>query len=63
MALLQPSPLGNGKNTRTVGQNFQPTFLIIFTLLMTSFIGVRLAYLQIVEGANHRKRAESNRFG
>ncbi|BAY88449.1 MULTISPECIES: penicillin-binding protein 2 [unclassified Tolypothrix] len=62
MALLQPSPLGNGKNTRTVGQNFQPTFLIIFTLLMTSFIGVRLAYLQIVEGANHRKRAESNRI-
>ncbi|MBD2163263.1 penicillin-binding protein 2 [Calothrix membranacea FACHB-236] len=61
MALLQPSPLGNKKNTRTVGQNFQPIFLIIFTLLMTSVIGVRLAYLQIVEGANHRKRAESNR--
>ncbi|BAY97753.1 peptidoglycan glycosyltransferase [Tolypothrix tenuis PCC 7101] len=61
MALLQPSPLGNGKNTRTVGQNFQPTFLIILTLLLTSGIGVRLAYLQIVEGASHRKRAESNR--
>ncbi|MDZ7957794.1 MAG: penicillin-binding protein 2 [Aulosira sp. DedQUE10] len=62
MALLQPTPLGNQKNTRTVGQNFQPIFLIIFTLLMTSAIGVRLAYLQIVEGASHRKRAESNRI-
>lgn len=62
MALLQPTPFGQPKNTRTVGRNFQPAFLIIFTLLMTSVIGVRLGYLQIVEGAKHRKRAESNRI-
>jgi penicillin-binding protein 2 len=62
MAVLQPSPLGGKKNTRTVGKNFQPVFLIIFTLLMTSGIAVRLAYLQIVEGEMHRKRAESNRI-
>jgi penicillin-binding protein 2 len=62
MAVLQPSPLGGKKNTRTVGRNFQPTFLIIFTLLMTTGIAARLAYLQIVEGEMHRKRAESNRI-
>lgn len=62
MALLQPSPLGEKKSTRTVGKNFQPVFLIAFTLLMTTGIGVRLAHLQIVEGANHRQRAEANRI-
>ncbi|AFY31696.1 penicillin-binding protein 2 [Calothrix sp. PCC 7507] len=62
MTLLQPSPLGQKKDTRTVGRNFQPIFLIIFTLLMTAGIGVRLAYLQIVQGSRHRERAESNRI-
>ncbi|MDZ8050471.1 MAG: penicillin-binding protein 2 [Aulosira sp. ZfuVER01] len=62
MALLQPNPFGNQKNTRTVGRSFQAIFLIVFTLLTTSAIGARLAYLQIVEGPNHRKRAESNRI-
>lgn len=62
MTLLQPSPLGQKKDTRTVGRSFQPIFLILFTLLMTTGIGARLAYLQIVEGAYYRKRAESNRI-
>ncbi|MBE9005372.1 penicillin-binding protein 2 [Fortiea sp. LEGE XX443] len=62
MAVLHPSPLGGKKNTRTVGRNSQSIFLIIFTLLMTSGIAARLAYLQIVEGAMHRKRAEANRI-
>ncbi|MEH2136123.1 penicillin-binding protein 2 [Nostoc sp.] len=62
MAILKPSLLGGRKNTRTVGQSFQPIFLIIFTLLMMTGISVRLAYLQITEGTNHRKRAESNRI-
>ncbi len=62
MTLLQPSSFGGQKNTRTVGQSFQSIFVIIFTLLMTTGIGVRLAYLQIVEGTNHRKRAEGNRI-
>ena len=62
MTLFNPSPLGGKQNTRTVGRSFQPIFLIIFTLLMMTGISVRLAYLQITEGANHRKRAESNRI-
>ncbi|TVP56207.1 MAG: penicillin-binding protein 2 [Nodularia sp. (in: Bacteria)] len=61
MTLLQPSPLRGKKDTRTVGRNFQPAFLIAFTLLMTTGIGIRLAYLQIVDGAKHRLRAEANR--
>ncbi len=62
MTLLQPSPLGQQKNTRTVGRSLQPIFLIIFTLLMTTGICVRLAYLQILEGSQNRKRSESNRI-
>ncbi|WP_017651899.1 penicillin-binding protein 2 [Fortiea contorta] len=62
MALLQPSPLGQKKDTRTVGRSYQPTFVILFTLLMMTGIGARLAYLQIVQGANHRQRAEANRI-
>lgn len=62
MATFQPTPLGGKKNTRTVGRNYQSIVLIIFTLLMTAGIGVRLAHLQIVEGESHRKRAESNRI-
>ncbi|MEA5579776.1 penicillin-binding protein 2 [Nodularia harveyana UHCC-0300] len=61
MSFWQPSPLRVNKNTRTVGRNFQPIFLIVFTLLMTTTIGVRLAYLQIITGAAYRSQAESNR--
>lgn len=62
MTLLKPSPLGQKKDKRTVGRSYQPTFVILFTLLMTTGISVRLAYLQIVEGANHRQRAQANRI-
>ncbi|MDF5707053.1 MAG: penicillin-binding protein 2 [Nostoc sp. S4] len=62
MTLLKPAPFGGKKNTRTVGRSFQPIFLIVFTLLMVTGISARLAYLQIIEGANHRKRAEANRI-
>ncbi|KAF3885645.1 MULTISPECIES: penicillin-binding protein 2 [Nostocales] len=63
MALLQsPQPLVKKRETRTVGRGSQPLFLIIFTLLLTAGIGTRLAYLQIVEGAKLRERAESNRI-
>ncbi|MEA5624373.1 penicillin-binding protein 2 [Nostoc sp. UHCC 0251] len=62
MTIFKSSPLGGKQNTRTVGQSFQPIFLIIFTLSMVTGISVRLAYLQITEGASHRKRAESNRI-
>ncbi|ARV60074.1 penicillin-binding protein 2 [Nostocales cyanobacterium HT-58-2] len=62
MTLLQPPQLASKKDTRTVGRGFQPLFLVIFTLLLTSGIGARLVYLQIVEGASHRKRAEANRI-
>ncbi|MEH2050628.1 penicillin-binding protein 2 [Nostoc sp.] len=58
---LFPS-LGSKKDTRTVGRGFQSIFLILFTLLMTTGIGARLAYLQIVEGPKLRERAEANRI-
>ncbi|MFM2060627.1 MAG: hypothetical protein RLZZ507_297 [Cyanobacteriota bacterium] len=61
MAILPPL-LSNQKNTRTVGRGSQSLFLILFTLLMTSGIGARLAYLQIIEGPKLRQRAESNRI-
>ncbi|OBQ22485.1 penicillin-binding protein 2 [Anabaena sp. AL93] len=61
MAIL-PSLLSITKNTRTVGRGVQSTFVILFTLLMLSGIGARLIYLQIIEGKNHRIRAESNRI-
>ncbi|MDB9457153.1 penicillin-binding protein 2, partial [Dolichospermum circinale CS-545/17] len=60
MAIL-PLLLSSQKNTRTVGRGVQSTFIILFTLLMLSGIGARLVYLQIVQGAKHRQRAESNR--
>ncbi|MDB9491216.1 penicillin-binding protein 2 [Dolichospermum circinale CS-534/05] len=60
MAILPPL-LSSQKNTRTVGRGVQSTFVILFTLLMLSGIGARLVYLQIVQGAKHRQRAESNR--
>ncbi|RCJ20754.1 penicillin-binding protein 2 [Nostoc minutum NIES-26] len=59
---LFPSSLPSGKkDTRTVGRGSQPIFLILFTLLMTAGIEIRLAYLQIVEGPKLRQRAEANR--
>lgn len=61
MAIL-PSLLSNQKNTRTVGRGSQSLFLILFTLLMTSGIGARLAYLQIIQGPKLRQRAEANRI-
>ncbi|MEA5575183.1 penicillin-binding protein 2 [Anabaena sp. UHCC 0451] len=61
MAIL-PLPLSSQKNTRTVGRSSQSLFLIVFTLLMTSGIGARLVYLQILEGPKLRQRAESNRI-
>lgn len=61
MAILPPL-LSSQKNTRTVGRSVQSRFAILFTLLMLSGIGARLVYLQIIEGKNHRVRAESNRI-
>jgi len=61
MAILPPL-LSSHKNTRTVGRGVQSRFVILFTLLMLSGIGARLVYLQIIEGKNHRVRAESNRI-
>ncbi len=52
MTILPTPLLSSKKDTRTVGRGFQSIFLIIFTLLMISGIGARLAYLQIIEGQN-----------
>ncbi|MBW4630362.1 MAG: penicillin-binding protein 2 [Iphinoe sp. HA4291-MV1] len=61
MTLLQPPQLASKKDTRTTGRGFQSIFFVVLTLLMTTGIVARLVYLQIVEGANYRKRAEANR--
>ncbi len=61
MAIL-PTYLASKKNTRTVGRGFQSVFLILFTLLVTTGISARLAYLQIVQGTKLRQRAEANRI-
>lgn len=61
MTFWKPSPLGGNQNKRTVGRNFQPIFLILFTLSMTTVISLRLAYLQIIAGAEYRSQAQSNR--
>ncbi|WP_041233608.1 penicillin-binding protein 2 [Cylindrospermum stagnale] len=62
MDILPTSLLSIKKDTRTVGRGFQSIFLIVFTLLMMSGIGTRLAYLQISEGTKLRQRAEANRI-
>ncbi|MDJ0621095.1 MAG: penicillin-binding protein 2 [Calothrix sp. MO_192.B10] len=61
MVSLQSFYLGSKKDTRTVGQGFQSIFFILFTLLIMGGITSRLAYLQLVEGSNYRKRAQANR--
>jgi len=61
MAIL-PSLHNSKKDTRTVGRGLQSIFLILFTLLAVSGITARLVYLQIIEGAKLRHRAESNRI-
>jgi penicillin-binding protein 2 len=62
MTLLQPPQLTRKRDTRTVGRGHQSLFLILFTLLLTTGIGARLVYLQIVEGPKLRERAEANRI-
>ncbi|MFH7028586.1 MAG: penicillin-binding protein 2 [Heteroscytonema crispum UTEX LB 1556] len=62
MTLLQPSAFGKKKDTRTVGRGWQSIFVILFTLLMTTGLSARLVYIQILNGAKHRQRAESNRI-
>jgi hypothetical protein len=49
MALLQ-SKLGQKKNTRSLRQGRQSLFLIILTLLVTTAIEARLAFLRIMQG-------------
>ncbi|BAZ07843.1 penicillin-binding protein 2 [Calothrix sp. NIES-3974] len=62
MSLLQSSGLGKQKDSRTVGRGFQSAFLILLTFALTSVIGVRLAYLQIIEGEKYSQRADANRI-
>ena len=62
MNLLQLPYVGKKKDERTVGKGYQSIFLILFTLLLTSGILSRLAYLQVINGENFKKRAEDNRI-
>ncbi|MGI0482912.1 penicillin-binding protein 2 [Geminocystis sp. CENA526] len=50
------------KNWLTVGQKDQPIFImILISLFLFGAIGLRLAYLQIVEGDKYSQKADSNR--
>ncbi|NJM18717.1 MAG: penicillin-binding protein 2 [Richelia sp. RM2_1_2] len=62
MTLLQLPRIGKEKDARTVGKGYQSIFLIVFTLLLTSGILSRLAYLQVVKGESFKKRAQENRI-
>lgn len=62
MNLLQLPYVGKKKDERTVGKGYQSIFLILFTLFLTSGILSRLAYLQVINGENFKKRAEDNRI-
>ncbi|NEU73116.1 penicillin-binding protein 2 [Hassallia byssoidea VB512170] len=62
MSILQSFKLGGKKDTRTVGRSFQSIFFIIFTAVMMTGVAARLAYLEIVQGPQLRKRAEANRI-
>lgn len=62
MSLLQLPSIGKKKDARTVGKGHQSIFLIVFTLLLTSGILSRLAYLQVIKGETFKKRAEENRI-
>ena len=65
MTLLRPSvsKAGHQKTARTVGGRY-PSLLIILSisLLLLGGIASRLAYLQLVQGAIHREKAENNRI-
>ncbi|MGF1674446.1 MAG: penicillin-binding protein 2, partial [Rivularia sp. (in: cyanobacteria)] len=62
MTLLQLPRIGKEKDARTVGKSYQSIFLIVLTLLLTSGILSRLAYLQVVKGESFKKRAQDNRI-
>jgi penicillin-binding protein 2 len=61
MALIEENRLGRSKDARTVGRGLQSLFLILFTLVASAGIEMRLAYLQVVEGQSFRDRAKANR--
>jgi penicillin-binding protein 2 len=62
MSILQSFNIGRKKDTRTVGRSSQSLFFILFTLVMMTGVAARLAYLEIVQGPQLRKRAEANRI-
>lgn len=63
MTLLESTPIGKSKTTRTVGRRYQSLFMMLsITLLMFGGVGSRLAYLQLIEGNHNRQLAENNRI-
>lgn len=61
MAFLLPSPIGYSQHRRTVGRGYQSIFFMGLTASMIVAIQLRLAYLQVVEGAKFRQQAQANR--
>ena len=47
---------------RHSGMQQQPAFLLALVILFASAMGARLVWLQLVEGAQNRARADENRI-
>ena len=63
MTVIQPSSPGRQTTPRTVGRNYQSVFVMLFvSLFLVGSMGVRLGYLQLVEGTRNRQLAENNRI-
>jgi penicillin-binding protein 2 len=54
--------LGHGHGTRQCGMGSQPAWLLVVVLLFSGAMGLRLAWLQLLHGAENRARADENRI-
>jgi penicillin-binding protein 2 len=54
--------LGLPHTTRQCGMGRQPAWLLAVVLLFTGAMGLRLAWLQLLHGAENRERADENRI-
>ncbi len=63
MTVIQPSSGGRTPAPRTAGRNYQSIFVMLFvSLFLVGAMGVRLAYLQLIQGDRNRQLAENNRI-
>ena len=63
MTVFQTSSGSRQPTPRTVGRNYQSVFVMLFvSLFLVGAMGVRLAYLQMIQGTRNRQLAENNRI-